>query len=198
MRWVIGLAVSLALGVGAARADGPSVLVVERIAAVVGRTPILESQVAARQSVGGAASPGRAAVLEQLIEEQLIALETKRLGITLGPDDVDRAVARVKSNNGLTDAQFAEALVAQGYSMEAYRSELAAQIIRYRTFNAVASGRVQVTDAEIEALNRERGGGKLSAEQREALRTELYEAKFAVEMTAWLRELRAQTFVEVR
>ena len=190
-------AIAVVLVSGAAHAD-PPVLLVERIAAIVGTEAILESEVAARVAVGGDASPGRAAVLQQLIDARLVAAEAHRKSVQVSAAEVDQAIARIKAQNGLDDDALSKALAEQGYTMEAYRGEIAAQLLQYRVFITWISGRLRVTDAEIEHLYRERGETRPLAEVRDELYEQLYAAKTATEMTRWLAGLRAATYVELR
>jgi parvulin-like peptidyl-prolyl isomerase len=197
MRWLILMAM-VAAGLAPAHAGDPPVLVVDRIAAVVDETPILESTVVARLAIGGDASPGRAAVMNELIEESLVAAEARRLSVTVTPAEVDRAMAAVKHSNGLDDAALAEAVTQQGYTLAGYREAITRQLLKYRLMNFVLLGRTQVADAEIEARYRELGEKRPLAEVREELRQSIYQDKVGVETARWLAALRQAAYVEIR
>lgn len=190
--------VLIAAGAAPVHAGDPPVLVVERIAAVVGETPILESAVRARLAVGGEATPGRAAVLNELIEEALITAEASRLSVTVPPEDVERALAEIKRSNGLDDAAFAAAMQAQGYDLASYREAIARQILKYRVVNVAVLGRSQVSEAEIETRYRQLGEQRPLEQIRDEIRTAVFQDKFAAASALWLAELRHAAYVEIR
>lgn len=197
MRCLILMAAVVA-GAAPAHAGDPPVLVVERIAAVVDETPILESTVAARLAVGGDGSPGRAAVLNELIEESLIAAEARRRSVTITPDEVERAMAEIKRAHGLDDAALAEAVTQQGYTLDGYREGIFRQLLKYRLINIVLLGRTLVTDAEIENRHRTLGMKQPLAQAREELREAIYQDEVAAETRRWLAALRQAAYVELR
>ena len=112
--------------------------VVEKVAAVVGASIILASEVEEKAAplLGDLAritDPGKRAAratalrretLERLIDDQLISDQAAELRLSVTPEQVDSSIAEIKRQNNIDDKQLDDALHAQGMSMEAYRSDL--------------------------------------------------------------------------
>lgn len=166
-------------------------VVIERVVAVVGREVILLTELRDRarpyftriaQSV---AADKRAeaerevvrALLEQMIEEQLTRAEADRLRVGVATSEIDAAVAALAQGQGVTPPQLYEAARKQGMSKEEYREELRRQLLDGKLGQQILRPRIKdyaaLSDADRAAKMGEARG-------------------------AWLRELRAKTYVEVR
>lgn len=166
-------------------------VVIERVVAVVGREVILLTELRDRarpyftriaQSV---AADKRAeaerevvrALLEQMIEEQLTRAEADRLRLGVATSEIDAAVAALAQGQGVTPPQLYEAARKQGMSKEEYREELRRQLLDGKLGQQILRPRIKdyaaLSDADRAAKMGEARG-------------------------AWLRELRAKTYVEVR
>ncbi|NPA48529.1 MAG: hypothetical protein GXO20_00985 [Thermodesulfobacteria bacterium] len=92
----------------------------------------------------------RRQVLNQMIDEKLLAQEAEKLDIKVSPAEVDRFIARFKEQNGLSDEKFQEFLAAQGLSYDEYRQKVAEQIKRLKLVQGRIQERIVITDEEIE------------------------------------------------
>jgi peptidyl-prolyl cis-trans isomerase SurA len=153
----LALAVAL-LGPVAARAR-----VVERVAAVVGDSLVLASEVEDRvgplmSDVSRITDPEKRAaraaalrheVLERLIDDELILQQATELKLSISSDQVDASIEEIKKQHGLSDDQLREALRTQGMTMAAYRTDLRRQLLRYRVLNIAVGSRVNISDDEV-------------------------------------------------
>ena len=151
-------ALTLALWAGAAKAR-----VVEKIAAVVGDSIILGSEIeekaapllaevarlpeAAKRTARAAAL--RREVLERLIDDELILQQATELKLTVTSEQVDASIEEIKRQNNIDDDQLREALRAQGMSMAAYRADLKKQLLRFRVINIAVGSRVTISDDDV-------------------------------------------------
>jgi peptidyl-prolyl cis-trans isomerase SurA len=156
-------AVTLAALVAVAPRAALCARIIERVVAVVNDDIIMESeleQFAAPQYRGP--DPGspegkktwdeaKRKALDSLIDGRLVQQQAVELKLTVGPEEVDRAVEQIKTQNHLDDSQFAEALKAQGFTMESYRKTLRKQILELKVVNTAVRARVAVGDDEVRA-----------------------------------------------
>lgn len=150
-----------------ARADQ----LLDRVAAVVNGKVITLSDVEkvanaslARVSDGTpvSADKRRAAMkqsLSNLIDEQLIQTQLEKKKIDVTDADVDRAIARVRQQNGMTTDQFRQALVMQGYTWEGYRKQLKQQLERYKLLSEEVQSHVEVSAADVQSYLKQHGQG---------------------------------------
>jgi parvulin-like peptidyl-prolyl isomerase len=143
--------------------SGRKPVTVDRVVAVVNDTIILESELymAAAPLMGELESiqdPREKQrqfkallrqVLETMIDDELIVQAAGEASLEVGEEEVDKAVAEVKKQNKLTDAQLEEALAMQGYTLAAYRRDVKKQILRLRAVNVLVRPNVSVTDDEV-------------------------------------------------
>jgi len=158
-RFILAVALVVAIP-AAARAR-----VVERVAAVVGDSLVLASEVEDRvgplmSDVSRITDPEKRAaraaalrheVLERLIDDELILQQATELKLSISSDQVDASIEEIKKQNGLNDDQLREALRTQGMTMAAYRADLRRQLLRYRVLNIAVGSRVNISDDEVRA-----------------------------------------------
>lgn len=139
--------------------------VVEKIAAVVGDSVILASEVEEKAGplladVARLPEPGkretRAAalrheVLERLIDDELILQQAADLKLTVTSEQVDSSIAEIKRQNNIDDDQLRDALKAQGMSMQSYRADLKRQLLRFRVINIAVGSRVTISDEDVKS-----------------------------------------------
>jgi peptidyl-prolyl cis-trans isomerase SurA len=89
-------------------------------------------------------------VVNQLIDEKLVAQEADRLGIEITPKELAMAVRDVKDRNQLTDAQFEEALAEDGMTLEDYKKELTNQMKKMTLMDREIRAKVQVSKKEVD------------------------------------------------
>jgi peptidyl-prolyl cis-trans isomerase SurA len=145
--------------------DSASARVVEKIAALVGDDVILQSEVEDRAApllteIAAIANPGerdartsavRREVLDRLIDDQLLAQQATELKLTVGNEEIDRAVEQIKRDYSLTDAQLKDELRKQGMSMAAYRQSTKKEILKFRVLNIAVGSKINVGDSEVQS-----------------------------------------------
>jgi len=139
--------------------------VVEKIAALVGDDVILQSEVEDRAAplmtevsaipnVGerdARAAAVKREVLDRLIDDQLLAQQATELKLTVGNDEIDRAIGQIKRDYGLNDTQLADELRKQGMSMTVYRVNTKKEIMKYRVLNIAVGSKINVGDSEVQS-----------------------------------------------
>jgi parvulin-like peptidyl-prolyl isomerase len=142
---------------------GPKPIVVERVVAVVNDTVILESELYQRAAPElGELERDRdprekqkqfkailRRTLDEMVNDELMIQAAAEAELSVSDEEVDKAMADVKKSNKMTDAQFTEALAAQGYTLAAYKRDVKKQILRMRAINIMVRPRVSVTDADV-------------------------------------------------
>lgn len=155
--------------------------VVEKVAAVVGANIILASEVEEKAAPllndltritdpskrAARATALRRETLEHLIDDQLIGDQAAELRLSVTPEQVDASIAEIKRQNNIDDKQLEDALHAQGMSMEAYRSDLKKQLLRFRVLNIAVGAKVTITDEDVRSYyNRHYKAGSANTEVR--------------------------------
>lgn len=146
--------------------------VIEAIVARVGDRIVTRTQFAARLSEGYAdidrtpekgSVPQRKAdlrknLLENIVGEMLIKDRADRLGITVAPDEVVEAVARLKREYNLrTDEEFAASLASSGLTRTEMESRLRESLLSQKVFARELRARTELSDRELrERYDRER------------------------------------------
>lgn len=139
--------------------------VVEKIAALVGDDIILLSEVEDRATpllaeVGAITnlaereartSSIRREVLDRLIDDQLLTQQATELKLTVSSDEIDRAVAQIKRDYGLSDDQLKAELAKQGLTMSTYRQNTKKEILKYRVLNIAVGSKINVGDSEVQS-----------------------------------------------
>ncbi len=100
-------------------------------------------------------SGARKKVLDGLIEKMLLVREARKMGISVGEEDVEAAISRVKSENKISEEQLVKALEKEGLTFEQYRKEISGQMLRARVIDRKVKGSVDVSDADILAYYEE-------------------------------------------
>ena len=133
-----------------------------RVVAVVNDDVIVDSQLNRRlQTIrsqlheGGTQPPPdevlRGQVLERLVLEHVQLQLADRMGIRVDDETLNRAVAGVAKQNGLTVTDFRDLLERDGYSFADFREQVRDEIIVSRLQKRQLANRVRVTPQEIEA-----------------------------------------------
>jgi len=92
----------------------------------------------------------RQQVLDQLIDERAQLSLAREYGMRVDDPEVDRAVASVAAQNQLTLPQLRERLQSDGLEFSRFRSNVRDQLLLERLRDRELSGRVRITDAEID------------------------------------------------
>ncbi len=104
-------------------------VLVDRVVASVQSHAITRSMVDLRVKQG---IKDRTEARDMLIEELLISLDSSRLGLTVSPEEVDRALEEIAKTNKLTQEELLKALNEQGYELPSYREALKQQLLSMR------------------------------------------------------------------
>jgi peptidyl-prolyl cis-trans isomerase SurA len=137
----------------------------ERVVAVVNDAIILQSELDARlvpvraeaEQIADPAERKRrlaklaSQVLDEMVNEDLIVQAAEAAKIEVDSAEVQAALDEIKQNNKLDDAGLQQALAQQGYTLQAYKSDLRRQLLRLRAVNQLVAPKVTVTDEDIKA-----------------------------------------------
>lgn len=150
------LAVSMSCGVWA------QPLPVDRIVAIVNSEPItagelgLRARLAERQLQQQAVSLPEAAELERQVLERLIldraqVQSARELGLRVDDAQLDRAVARMAEENGLTVSAFRDRLESDGMTFDRFRNDMRDSILMTRLREREVDARIEIAETEIDA-----------------------------------------------
>lgn len=136
--------------------------VIERVVAIVNGEPLLMSELRTRAApflprLMQAPEIQRMPLMEQLytellgqlIDERLLEQEARKLSVTVTSSDVDRAIENVQNQSGLNDADFWDAVRAQGFMMDQYKADVRRQLLRLKVVNQKVRTRVNITEEDV-------------------------------------------------
>jgi peptidyl-prolyl cis-trans isomerase SurA len=152
-----------AIPLGSIRAVPLDAVPVDRIVAVVNQEAITETelerrmQTVARRALGqGMPLPPeelfRRQVLERMILDRAQMQAARAAGIEVDDAMVDRAIGRVASENRLGVAELRQRLEQDGVPFRAFRDDIAMEIALSRLREREVDARIQVSEAEVDAL----------------------------------------------
>lgn len=98
-------------------------------------------------------------VLERMIVDRAAQQAARDAGIRIDEAAVDRAIARIAQEQKLGVMQWRQRIEADGLSFASLRQEIAAEMAIGRLRERDIESRVQVSEAEVDALLAEQGGG---------------------------------------
>ena len=137
----------------------------ERVVAVVNDAVILQSELDARlipvraeaEQIQDLTERKRrlaklsSQVLDEMVNEELIVQAADQAKIEVDSSEVQAALDQIKEENKLDDAGLAQALSAQGYTLQNYKADLRRQLLRLRAVNQLVAPKVQVTEEDVKA-----------------------------------------------
>ncbi len=88
-------------------------------------------------------------MLDNLIDERITDQQVDRLGISVSPEEIDKAIDRFKETRSLTDDQLRMALSRDGLTMEQYREQFREQLLRTKLLDYEIKSKIVITEAEI-------------------------------------------------
>ncbi len=89
-------------------------------------------------------------VLFHLIDQKLVDMQIKRLGIQIASDEVDKAIARIKQEQGINSPEvFSAALLKEGLSEAEFRNKIKEQILRYRLISREIGSKIVIPEDRI-------------------------------------------------
>jgi peptidyl-prolyl cis-trans isomerase SurA len=137
----------------------------ERVVAVVNDSIILQSELDTRlvpvmaeaQQIQDPAERRRriaklaSQVLDEMVNEELIVQAADAAKVEVDSSEVQAALDEIKQQNNLDDAGLAQALSAQGYTLQNYRMDLRRQLLRLRAVNQLVAPKVSITEEDVRA-----------------------------------------------
>ncbi|MGD8328067.1 MAG: SurA N-terminal domain-containing protein [Acidobacteriota bacterium] len=92
----------------------------------------------------------RMELMRGLVEEAMLEMRAEELGIEASPNDVDRAIANIREQNGLQDdTQWEQALQQSGLTEAQLREQAAGSIVQQRMMQQEIMRRVFVSQREV-------------------------------------------------
>lgn len=150
--------------------------VVERIVATVGERAILLSDLKRRaepfmlqvqQSVPNGAQRSAAisqvykAVLQKIVDEELMEKAAAQAKVNITPTEIDEALKRVAQQNNMPVEKVLAEAERAGMPEAKYREELRRQLLEAKLLNVRLQGRIRITDEDLRAAYQ-----KLEVEER--------------------------------
>src|SRR5207302_8880294 len=169
MRFLLSILALIAGGVALAQSSRPEqaaparVDLIDRIVAVVNKEVITQYELAERISRvqrelqrRGTSLPDRGEierqVLERLIIEKVQLQYARETGVRVDDLELDRTVGRVAEGNKLSLTEFRQTLERDSIPFDAFREELRNEILMNRLRDREVTGKITVSEGEIENL----------------------------------------------
>jgi peptidyl-prolyl cis-trans isomerase SurA len=136
---------------------------IDRVVAIVNREIITASELARREkqfianlTQQGVPIPNRLALREQVLERMITdraMLQTAReTGIRVDDLTLDRSIARIADQNGLSVSGLRNQLESEGISFAAFREDIREEIILTRLREREVDNKLQITEAEVDTF----------------------------------------------
>lgn len=132
-------------------------ILIDAVVANVDGKPITLEDVKAQvpgakvRSLGDASSdPSIREALDHAILNEVLESESKSRHISVAPDEISQYMDEVARRNNLSPAALEKEIAKSGRSVESYKNEIKAEILRTKILGQEISNSVQVTDQEIE------------------------------------------------
>jgi peptidyl-prolyl cis-trans isomerase SurA len=182
-RSLLSLPLALTLVGSLSVASRARATVVERIVATVGERAILLSDLRRRaepfmvqvqQTVPNGAQRSAAisqvykAVLQKIVDEELMEKAASQAKVTITPTEIDEALKRVAQQNGIPVEKVLSEAERAGLSEAKYREELRRQLLEAKLLNVRLQGRIRITEEDLRAAYQ-----KLELEERGQLAVRL-------------------------
>jgi len=88
-------------------------------------------------------------VLDMLIDERLAAAKAKELNIQVTPEQVDKAIERLKRQNAISQEELLAGLKSRGLTYERYRDKIKRELQRVRLINYEVKSKIIIRDEKI-------------------------------------------------
>lgn len=104
-------------------------------------------------------------IVDALIDERVQVTYARESGVKVDNSEIDRAIANIAAQNQMTIPQLRERLRAEGVDYARFRDNLRDQIAVDRVREREVSGRIQVSDLEIDnVLDKQRAAAGVSSQ----------------------------------
>ena len=149
---------------------GVSAKLVNRIVAVVNGEIITlhELQQELNHSVPGMEQKGQGnarqsetmkrRVLEAMINDELLKQEAERFEIEVSDAEIENQISQIKSENGLSQTEFEQAVQEEGMTLDEYRQTLREEIKKNRVLGSMVRQKVVVSEEEMREYYEEHKG----------------------------------------
>jgi peptidyl-prolyl cis-trans isomerase SurA len=183
LRPLSGFALVLALVLALDLVPVAHATIIERIVATVGERAILLSDLKRRaepfmlqvqQTVPAGAQRNAAisqvykAVLQKIVDEELLEKAAAQAKVTITPTEIDEGLKRVAAQNKLTVEQVVSEAERAGLKESEYREELRRQLLEAKLLMVRLQGRIRITEEDVRSAYR-----KLEIEERGQLGVQL-------------------------
>jgi len=136
---------------------------IDRVVAIVNREIITASELARRekQFVANLTQQGvpisnrlalREQVLERMITDRAMLQTARETGIRVDDVTLDRSIARIADQNGLSVSGLRNQLESEGISFAAFRQDIREEIILTRLREREVDNKLQITEAEVDTF----------------------------------------------
>ncbi len=162
--WSIGAALVMGLcGAAMAQTAGQKSVLLERVAAVVNRDIILETELQrriaqARQAIAKARQPApqeaqlREQVLDRMINDLALLQRAAQIGLSVDDPTLDRAIDRIAEQNGMSVSALRAQLQSEGVGFDRFRQDIRDEIVLTRLREREVENRMTISEAEIDAF----------------------------------------------
>jgi len=86
--------------------------------------------------------------VNRLIQKKIEEIEIRKLGIVASPYEVDQKIKEIAKQNGMTEAQFKKALVAEGQSEKRIRQDIEDKFKRDQLYKKIVGASLKKPDEE--------------------------------------------------
>jgi peptidyl-prolyl cis-trans isomerase SurA len=146
-----------------AQSNSSRPILIERVVAVVNSEVIVETELQrrigqARQALArsGQQSPAprvlREQVLDRMINDLALLQRAAMTGIAVDDQTLDRAVARIADQNGLSVTGLRDQLEKEGVAFARFRQDIKEEIMLTRLREREVDNRLRISDAEVDAF----------------------------------------------
>jgi len=149
MRSRMLMAISIFAAVAAslpAYAGDPGELL-DRVVAVVGGEVITLSEL--REASATSPDVPSDKLLEQLIEEKLIEIKAREMGVSISDDEVEAAMERHMAQMGISREQFEQMIAQRGVSVDRYKEIIRTELMKVKFVKGNIQGEIDISEEEM-------------------------------------------------
>ena len=88
--------------------------------------------------------------VREMVTHELLQREAKSAGLAVSSEEVTAYIEEIKKQNGVDDAGFAALLSRKQLTVEGYRAQVQADILRTRIMSSRVRAKVNITDGDVE------------------------------------------------
>jgi peptidyl-prolyl cis-trans isomerase SurA len=89
-------------------------------------------------------------ILFQLIDAKVVDLQIKKLGIKISPEELDKAVSRIRQDEGFSNQKdFMTALAKDGLSEGEFRGKVKDQLLRYKLVSREIGSKIVINESDL-------------------------------------------------